>query len=83
MLWGFELRMPINAGSIRLGHCYATATNQIRKVLEVDGMAITYVVRVDGKLTFPTWDRRRRQTTKREDFAREVTREVPCDWERG
>ena len=75
--------MPINSGWIRLGHCYATATDEVRKVVEIDRMAITYVVRMDGKLTFPTWDRRRRQTTDRKDFAQEVMREIPCDWEGG
>ena len=73
--------MPINAGSIRLGHCYATATDQVRKVVEIDRTAVTYVERECGKLTFPTWDRRRRKTTTRKDFAGEVTREIPCDWE--
>ena len=70
--------MPISAGSIRLGHCYATAGNAVRKVLEIDGMSVTYVMR--GKLAFPTWDRRQWQMTTCEAFAREVAREVPCDW---
>lgn len=70
--------MPISAGSIRLGHCYLTAGNAVRKVLEIDGMSVTYVMR--GKLAFPTWDRRQWQMTTREAFAREVAREVPCDW---
>ena len=72
--------MPIDAGSIRLGHCYLTGTNQVRKVVEIDRIAVTYVARADGKLTFPTWDRRRRKTVTRKDFAVEVMREVPCDW---
>jgi hypothetical protein len=70
--------MPISAGSIRLGHCYITPSNAVRKVIEIDGMAVTYVAR--GKLAFPTWDRRLWQTTDREAFAREVTQKVPCDW---
>ena len=28
--------MPINAHSIRLGHCYVTGTTQVRKVVEID-----------------------------------------------
>ena len=71
--------MPISAGSIRLGHCYVTAANAVRKIIEIDGMAVTYVVR--GKLAFPTWDSRLWHTTNREVFAREVMREVPCDWQ--
>jgi hypothetical protein len=70
--------MPISAGSIRLGHCHATAANAVRKIIEIDGMAVTYVMR--GKLAFPTWDRRLWHTTDREAFAREVVREVPCEW---
>jgi hypothetical protein len=73
--------MPINAGSIRLGHCYATAGGEVRKVIEVQGEAVTYVVR--GKLAFPTWDKEKWRTTARETFAHEVTREVPYDWQRG
>jgi len=72
--------MPIDAGSIRLGHCYLTGTNQVRKVVEIDRVAVTYVGRERDKLTFPTWDRRRRKTMARRDFALEVMREVPCDW---
>ena len=49
--------MPINAGAIRLGHCYATAMGQVRKVIEVGPSFIVYVNR--GKLAFPTWDRKR------------------------
>ena len=74
--------MPIKVGSIRLGHCYVTETNRVRKVVEIGRMAVTYIERVDGKLTFPTSDRRRRKTTDRKDFAQEVMREVPCDWRR-
>ena len=52
----------------------------MRKVVEIDRVAVTYVVRERDKLTFPTWDRRRRKTMARRDFALEVMREVPCDW---
>ena len=73
--------MPINAGSIRLGHCYATAGGDVRKVIEVQGDNITYVVR--GKLAFPTWDRAKWHSVPRDWFATQVSREVPCDWQRG
>ena len=74
--------MPVDGRSIRLGHCYVTAANEVRKVVAIESSAVTYVVREFGKLTFPTWDRRRRKTVNREGFSREVTREVPCDWQR-
>ena len=73
--------MPINAGSIRLGHCYATAAGDVRKVIKVQADIITYVNR--GKLAFPTWDKQKWRTTVRDTFAYEVTREVPCDWQQG
>ena len=70
--------MPINPTSISLGHCYATAGGELRKVIQVQGGDVTYVVR--GKLAFPIWDREKWQTLRREPFANEVTRELPCDW---
>ena len=73
--------MPINAGSIRLGHCYATAGGEVRKVIEAQTETITYVVR--GKLAFPTWDKLNWRIAARETFAYEVTRAVPCEWQRG
>lgn len=72
--------MPINAGAIRLGHCYATAMGQVRKVIEVGPSFIVYVNR--GKLAFPTWDRKRWHSVSPGAFAREVLHEVPCDWQR-
>jgi len=59
--------MPINAGSIRLGHCYATAGGDVRKAIEVQGDNITYVVR--GKLAFPTWDKASWHSVPRDWFA--------------
>jgi hypothetical protein len=75
--------MPVDGRSIRLGHCYVTEESEARKVVAIDNSAVTYVVRDHDRLTFPTWDRRRRKTTNRKDFSGEVTREVPCDWEGG
>ena len=70
--------VSIPTTSIRLGCCYATAVEEVRKVLEIQGLSVTYIVR--GKLAFPSWDTRLWQTTTKEAFAREVIREVPCDW---
>jgi hypothetical protein len=73
--------MPINAGSISLGHCYATAGGDVRKVIEVQGETVTRVTR--GKLAFPTWDREKWHTVRREAFAYGVMQKVPSDWQRG
>jgi len=71
--------MPINAGSVRPGHCYAAA-RVVLKVVDVQGDIITYVVR--DNLAFPTWDKKKWRTAILKTFAHEVAREVPCDWER-
>jgi hypothetical protein len=73
--------MAVEASSISVGRCYVTHDREVRKVLEIDGAKLTFVAR--GKLAFPTWDREMRHTTTREAFAREVEREVPCDWSTG
>jgi hypothetical protein len=71
--------MPINAGAIRVGQCYATAGGEVRKVIEVQSQTITFVVR--GKLAFPTWDKGKWRIAARDTFAYDVTRQVPCDWQ--
>ncbi len=70
--------MTVEAYSISVGRCYVTHTSEVRKVLEIDGQTLTYVAR--GKLAFPSWDREMRRSTTKETFARDVEREVPCDW---
>jgi hypothetical protein len=70
--------MAVEANSISVGRCYVTHTNEVRKVLEIDGQKLTYVAR--GKMAFPSWDREMRRSTTTETFARDVEREVPCDW---
>ena len=70
--------MTIEPGSIFVGKCYATSNKEVRKVLEVDGKKVSYVVR--GKMAFPAWDKESWHATTRETFASEVNREVPCDW---
>jgi hypothetical protein len=70
--------MPIPLNSIRLGWCYATALDDVRKVIDISGRSVTYVVR--GKLAFPTWDKNQWRTTTKEAFTYEVVGEVPCDW---
>jgi hypothetical protein len=70
--------MAVTSGSLRVGHCYATALDEVRKIVEFDGSVVSYVVR--GKLAFPTWDKKSWRSATCEAFAREVSREVPCDW---
>ncbi len=69
--------MAVEANLICVGRCYATHSREVRKVLEIDGEKLTYVVR--GKLAFPVWDHEMRRLTTMETFARDVEREVPCD----
>jgi hypothetical protein len=69
--------MALSSGSIRLGHCYTTWGGDVRKVIEIKGEIVTYVVR--GKLAFPTWDQKLWRSTNRELFAEQVKGEVPCD----
>ncbi|GEM_PF-2401304 len=71
--------MPIESGSILVGRCYVTPTNDVRRVLEVSSAMVTYVVR--GKMAFPSWDPKAWQSTNKQNFASEVSSEVPCDWQ--
>ena len=73
-----DFAVALSSGSIRLGHCYATWGGDVRKILEIRGEEVTYVVR--GRLAFPSWDQKLWRSTSREAFAREVNAEVPCDW---
>ena len=70
--------MAVTSNSLRVGRCYATPLNDVRQIVEFDGSLVSYVVR--GKLAFPTWDKKMWRSATREAFAREVAREVPCDW---
>ena len=46
----------------------------MRKILEIRGEEVTYVVR--GKLAFPSWDQNLWRSTTRDAFAREVKAQV-------
>ena len=70
--------MAVELSSISVGRCYVAHNREVRKVIEIEGQTLTYVVR--GKLAFPTWDREMRRFTTTETFARDVEREVACDW---
>ena len=71
--------MPINAGSIKPGHCYATAGGAVLKVIDFRGEMITYLI--PDKLAPPTWDTQKSRTATLQTFALEVVHEVPCDWQ--
>jgi len=71
--------MAVETNSIGVGRCYVTHASEVRKVLEIDGQKLTYVVR--GKMAFPSWDREMRRSTTMEIFARDVEREVSCGWQ--
>lgn len=70
--------MTVEASMICVGRCYVTHNREVRKVLEIKGQQLTYVTR--GKLAFPSWDREMWRLTTTDTFAREIEREVPCDW---
>ena len=74
-----RILMPIESGSILVGRCYVTPTNDVRRVLEVSSAMVTYVVR--GKMAFTSWDKGSWQSTNKEKFVSEVSSEVRCDWQ--
>lgn len=69
--------MTVEANSICVDRCYLTHKREVRKVLEIEGDRLTYVVR--GKLAFPAWDREMWRVTTTDTFAKDVEREVPCE----
>jgi hypothetical protein len=70
--------MTVEIGSIAVGKCYSTTKLEVRKVMEIDGQSVSYVLR--GKMAFPSWDRLAWHSASRQTFAGEVDTEVPHDW---
>ena len=70
--------MPVSYGSIAIGKCFATATDEVRQVVGLDRGSVSYVLR--GKLAFPSWDPSAWQITSQDAFANEVSAEVAADW---
>jgi hypothetical protein len=70
--------MTVESRSISVGKCYSAAKLEVRKVMEIDGQSLSYVVR--GKMAFPSWDRQSWHSANRQTFAGEVDNEVPHDW---
>lgn len=70
--------MAVSYGSIAIGKCFSTPTNDVRQVVGLDRGSVSYVVR--GKLAFPSWDPAAWQVTSQDAFAKEVSAEVAADW---
>ena len=70
--------MMVDVDSISVGRCYVTPHREVRQVLALDGQKLTYVAR--GKMAFPAWDSELQRHTTKDTFARDVEREVTCDW---
>jgi hypothetical protein len=68
--------MPINQQDVKIGHCYATLSNQHRRVLSIDNAEVIYeswggnVQNFKGHLT--------RTKVSLDAFANAVEREIPC-----
>ncbi|GAB6051721.1 hypothetical protein JCM17960_05410 [Magnetospira thiophila] len=69
--------MSITESDVAVGKCYATTTNQHRRVVAIDG----------GKVTYESWGGNvlntgaplSRNTAKIETFVDAVEKEIPCD----
>jgi hypothetical protein len=68
--------MPISENEIAVGKCFATRSDQVRRVIEVGADDLVYESR--GKQA-GQWTGRQR--VKRSTFAAAVDREVHCDWD--
>jgi len=69
--------MAIRSSSITAGKCYVTSSNEVRRVVEIKGMTIAYVLR--GKMAFPSWDKQSWLYASKESFALQVIGEIPCE----
>ena len=58
--------MAIATSSLLVGRCYATASNEVRKIVEFDGGRVVYVV--GHRNVFPVWDKQRWHSMTRETF---------------
>jgi hypothetical protein len=68
--------MAIPVNDIVVGRCYATSLGQVRRVLEIVSGKITY--EEDAK-TASSGVSTARTTIGIENFARQVSNEVPCE----
>ena len=69
--------MGISVGGIAVGKCYLTALGQVRRVVKFGNGKVTYESR-GGKATGSSWGEQ--NTVLEGRFARDVEREVPCDY---
>ena len=68
--------MPVYPSSVAGGDCYITASNQVRKVIDIGDGKVKYVSR--GKKVGPwgSWE-----TVDLDKFAAAVDRKVPCNYD--
>ena len=69
------------ASSLRVGACYVTNENELRKIVQFEGGLVCYVVR--GKMAYPSWDKERWHSITRQAFATEycaksLATRIPC-----
>lgn len=74
---GLLRKLTMLASSLRVGACYVTNENELRKIVQFEGGLVCYVVR--GKMTYPSWDKERWHSITSQAFATEVLREISCD----
>ena len=72
---GTQVGIPVS--EIAIGNCYLTAQGQVRRVLKVGNGKVTYESR-SKKITKGSWGEQNAVVDSR--FARDVGREVPCDF---
>lgn len=67
--------MTISASEIDVGKCYVTGYSEMRRVVAVDFIEVTYETDASDRSSDSS---SRRVTISREKFAAEVDREVAC-----
>ena len=72
---GTQVGIPVS--EIAIGKCYLTALGQVRRVLKVGNGKVTYESR-SKKIAKGSWGEHNTVVDSR--FARDVEREVPCDF---
>ncbi len=70
--------MTISANSVESGKCYKTATDQVRRVLNVSGDSVTYEAR-GHTLVQGIWGPRIKVSLDK--FVADVVAEVACDFD--
>jgi len=71
--------MSIAVDSIEVGKCYVTAMGQVRRVLDISGGKVRYLVQ--QKTAEGSGSAASNTTVSDGRFANDVEREVPCDYD--